>query len=151
LDGRLEIDGPDDASAFIRQLRETETLKAGLMAAEIAQRFGRQRTNIYSHCRTRSGSDAHLLPPDRVRLACGFLGRRSDRPDWSTGPILRPLLRQFMGAAMRHKVRISKNQTSIGRRRAPRLLRQIIEIQKLREKVRLAEAAKRAAPVRLAG
>jgi hypothetical protein len=60
------------------------------------------------------------------------------RMDWYKG-----LLRQFMGAAMRQKVRVTKSAKSLRRRLAPNLLKQITELQKLRAQVRLAEAAKR--------
>jgi hypothetical protein len=48
-----------------------------------------------------------------------------------------------MGVAMRQKVRIFKDRKSFSQRAEPSLLKQIAEIRKLRDQVRLAEAAKR--------
>jgi hypothetical protein len=48
-----------------------------------------------------------------------------------------------MGVAMRQKVRILKDRKSFSERAEPSLLKQIAEIRKLRDQVRLAEAAKR--------
>jgi hypothetical protein len=48
-----------------------------------------------------------------------------------------------MGAAMRQKLRATKHHKVLRRRFSPDLLKQLAELQKLRERVRLAEAAKR--------